>query len=192
MPDITLRLATPDDAAQLLAIYAPYIDQPVTFEETVPTLAAFTQRVEQISAMYPYIVAEQAGRIIGYGYISRYRERAGYRWCGEGSLYLHKDATGHGLGKRIYGKLIALGRAQGLRHLYASIVLPNPASVHLQTSYGFSLIGLFKGAGYKCGAWRDVAYYGLQLNDSTTPPAEPVPITALDAKMVADILAQRG
>ena len=127
----------------------------------------------------------EEGRI-AYGYISRYRERAGYRWCGEGSLYLHKDATGQGLGKRIYGKLIALGRAQGLRHLYASIVLPNPASVHLQTSYGFSLIGLFKGAGYKCGAWRDVAYYGLQLNDST-PAGRAMPMKASDSQDGGDL-----
>ena len=106
---------------------------------------------------------------------------------------MHKDATGHGLGKRIYGKLIALGRAQGLRHLYASIVLPNPASVRASNIvWVFIDRAVQRARATSAAPGRDVAYYGLQLNDSTTPPAEPVPITALDAKMVADILAQRG
>lgn len=191
MGDITLRLARPDDAAQLLHIYAPYIGLPVTFEETVPTLEEFSGRVSQITAMYPYIVAEMDSRIIGYGYIARYRERASYRWCGETSLYLHPDATGHGLGTLIYGKLIAIARMQGLRHLYAAIVRPNPASEHIQAAHGFSLIGVYKSAGYKCGAWRDVVYYGLDLGIGDDPPREPIPVTALSKADLNRILHHR-
>lgn len=185
---ITLRLARPEDAGQLLGIYAPYIGQYVTFEEAVPGLSEFTARVTGITAMYPYIVAERAGEIVGYGYITRYRERASYRWCGETSLYLRGDAAGHGLGTRIYGKLIDIARLQELRHLYAAIVLPNPASVHIQETHGFSLIGVFRDAGYKGGAWRDVAYYGIDLGSPNDPPHEPVPVTALPQERIHAIL----
>lgn len=188
MHDILLRLAEPGDAAALQAIYAPYTALPVTFEEAPPDVAEFERRILTISRMYPYVVAQRGDELIGYGYVHRYHERASYRWCGETSLYLRQDAVGQGLGSRIYGTVIGLARLQGLRSLYAAIVLPNPASQRMQLSHGFDLIGIFKGAGYKCGTWLDVAYYGLRLDAPPGPPEEPRPLPDVDPRQVEAVL----
>ena len=64
--DIILRLATADDAAACLALYAPYItDTAITYECSVPSLEEFRGRITSTLAHYPWIVAERDGRIVG-------------------------------------------------------------------------------------------------------------------------------
>ena len=106
MKTYLFRMATAQDAAAILSIYAPYIRQtPITFEYEVPTLEEFTERVRRILRNYPYIVCEQAGEIIGYGYASAYHERAAYQWDADLSIYFAPEATGHGLGRQMLCKL---------------------------------------------------------------------------------------
>ena len=65
--DIRIRVATEDDAAAILAIYAPYvIKTAITFEYEVPTLEEFRGRIRHTLQKYPYLVAEQDGTILGY------------------------------------------------------------------------------------------------------------------------------
>lgn len=54
----TFRVARPEDAAALLAIYAPYVEETaITFEYEVPSVEAFRARIAHTLATYPYIVA---------------------------------------------------------------------------------------------------------------------------------------
>ena len=65
--DCLIRLARPDDAAALLEIYAPYVrDTAITFEYTPPSEEEFQRRILSVEERYPYLVAEQHGRIAGY------------------------------------------------------------------------------------------------------------------------------
>ena len=94
---------TPLDAKEILDIYAPYILQTaITFEYEVPTLEAFTRRIEQTLVKYPYLVAEQDGRIVGYAYAGPLHERAAYDWAVETSIYVKMDAKGQGIGNTLY------------------------------------------------------------------------------------------
>lgn len=69
MNDYTLRVARPEDAAALLAIYTPYVEKTaITFEYTVPTAEDFCGRVRHTLEKYPYLVAEGEGAIVGYAY----------------------------------------------------------------------------------------------------------------------------
>ena len=62
-----------------------------------PTLGEMTNRFEAITSQgYPYIVAEEAGRILGYAYASAFRTRPAYRWLVEDSIYLPPEARGKG------------------------------------------------------------------------------------------------
>ena len=84
---ITIRTARPEDAAALLEIYAPYVtDTAITFEYTVPSEAEFRGRIEKTLKRYPYIVAEKAGRMIGYAYAGAFHPRAAYDWACELSI----------------------------------------------------------------------------------------------------------
>ena len=71
--NITLRIARPDDAEALLAIYAPYVEHTaITYEYTVPTVGEFSARIEHTLQKYPYIVAVRGGELIGYAYTGRF------------------------------------------------------------------------------------------------------------------------
>lgn len=95
MDTIKLRLANITDTESLLAIYAEYIDTSITFETLLPTVDEFKRRIAEISAVYPYLVAESKdGEILGYAYAHRFKERAAYAWGVETSIYLKKIVVG--------------------------------------------------------------------------------------------------
>lgn len=61
MGELTFRVARPEDAEALLAIYAPYVEETaITFEYEVPSVEAFRARIAHTLATYPYIVAVEA------------------------------------------------------------------------------------------------------------------------------------
>ncbi len=82
--NITLRIAHPDDAAALLAIYAPYVEHTaITYEYTVPTVEEFSARIEHTPAKIPLYCRERGGELIGYAYTGAFHPRAAYDWCTE-------------------------------------------------------------------------------------------------------------
>jgi len=99
--NMNIRLATPSDAATLLAIYAPYVENTaITFEYEVPTIEDFANMIEKTLEKYPYLVAEEDGLILGYAYASTYYARAAYDWAVELSVYVSQDARGKGVGSK--------------------------------------------------------------------------------------------
>lgn len=176
MPD-TIRLATPGDAAQIAAIYAPFVEKThVSFERTPPTAAEMGARIHDTTKRYPWLVCERDRQIRGYVYAHRYRERDAYQWTVEVSAYMHPDSRGQGLGKVLYGVLFELLRMQGFIKVIAGIALPNPASEGLHKSVGFSLVGVYHAVGYKAGVWRDVARWELSLREALQDPPAPLPL----------------
>ena len=171
-----LRIASEADAAALLSIYGRYIDTSVTFEYTLPATEAFRARIRDILAEYPYLVWEEGGRILGYAYAHRFRERAAYRWGAELSVYLDPDARGRGLGRTLYEALIRLLILQGVKTVYGCITLPNDASVGLHEAMGFTRAGVFRSAGWKGGRWHDIVWYERVLDPGdTAAPFLPFP-----------------
>lgn len=184
----TYRLATPDDAAALRAIYAPYIDTSITFECEIPSVEEFRRRIEKRISLYPYIVAESNGAAVGYAYASRLFERAAYDWAAELSVYLDCSCRGQGLGHALYSRLIALLELQGIRSVHGKVTTPNSPSDKLHRSMGFRLVGIMEKTGFKLGQWRDVAHYEKLLGDFSETPQPITPITKLDVKVVESIL----
>ncbi len=78
------------------------------------------------------------------------------------------------MGRRLYGGLFAILRAQGFHGVFAGIALPNDASVRLHEAVGFQPLGIYREVGFKFGAWRDVGWWRLGLAHGDTPPSEPV------------------
>jgi phosphinothricin acetyltransferase len=120
-------------------------------------------------------VHDEGGRILGYAYASRHRERAAYQWSADVSCYVRPEARGRGIGKALYTELLRRLEAQGFRNAYAGIALPNDASVRLHESVGFRPIGVYRGVGFKQGAWRDVGWWGVPLGAPESNPAPPRP-----------------
>jgi L-amino acid N-acyltransferase YncA len=165
------------DAAACAAIYAPSVEStPISFELVAPDAAEFTRRIERYAATHQFLVAEDAGEVVGYAYACRWAERAAYDWAVEVSVYVDGAHHGRGIGRALYEELFERLRAQGFRVAVAGVTLPNAASIGLHESMGFEPIGSLRDIGWKEGAWRDVGYWQLYLRPpGTEAPAPPLP-----------------
>ena len=174
--DIGLRVAERHDAEAIAAIYAPIVrETAISFETEPPSAEAMAERVETTLPSYPWLVAERAGAVVGYAYAGAHQQRAAYRWSVNVTVYIDAAARRAGVGRKLYGALAPILRAQGFRSAFAGITLPNDASVGLHEMVGFTALGIYRDVGFKLGAWRDVGWWRLPLSESTEPPAEPVP-----------------
>lgn len=166
MSDFVIRDARPADATALLAIYRPFVtDTTVSFEEEPPDVSEFERRIASAQSKWAWLVAERDGVILGYAYGSSYRPRAAYRFSVETSAYVSATHRGQGIGRALYDRLLGVLADKGYCTAYAGIALPNDASIALHTSVGFTAIGVFRRAGFKFGAWRDVSWWERVLRD---------------------------
>jgi L-amino acid N-acyltransferase YncA len=170
---MNIRLATIADAGQIRAIYAPYCSTPISFEATSPSSEEMEKRIAAILRTLPWLVHEQDGVIDGYAYASVHNERAAYAWSVNVSAYVDARQHRRGLGRTLYARLFQILIELGYRNAYAGVTLPNPASVGLHTSFGFTPVGVYEQVGFKYGKWHDVGWYQKLLQPRTDNP--PVP-----------------
>lgn len=180
MSTLTLRLATPDDAAAIRRIYAPYVTETaITFETDPPSVAVCRERVAETLPDYPWLVCERDGDVVGYASAGPIRAYDAFEWAVESSVYVAESARSSGIGSALYEALLALLERQGYVVVYAVVTLPNEASVALHESLGFEHEGTFSGMGYKHGAWHDVGWWSRTLGERPADPDPPRPLTAL-------------
>jgi phosphinothricin acetyltransferase len=159
-----IRPCQPADAAQICAIYNPYVRETVvTFEETPVAERDMAQRIEATLARLPWLVWEQDGAIAGYACATPWKSRSAYRFSVESTVYVTQALARRGIGSRLLEALIADLRARNVHCAVGGIALPNPASIALHEKLGFVKIGEFKEIGYKLGRWVDVGYWELLL-----------------------------
>ena len=159
-----IRLARPEDAQGMLDIYAPVVRGTfISFELEPPTLEEMRGRVEKTLETHPWLVYEHGGRLAGYAYASRHRERHAYQWSVDVSCYVHPQFRGQGIGARLYRALLGILKRQGFQCAYAGIALPNEASVRLHESFGFVHRGTIREVGWKFGRWIDTGFRQLEL-----------------------------
>ena len=173
-----IRLATAADAAPIQAIYAPYVrDTVISFELEPPSVDEMADRIRK---SLTWLVCEDTmGRLAGYAYASKHRERAAYQWSVDVTVYIDPAFHRQGIGRGLYTALFGLLRLQGYYNAYAGITQPNDGSVGLHTAMGFEPVGVYQGVGYKFGQWHDVAWLSLRLQPLSASPASPRPITAI-------------
>ena len=154
-----IRLATVEDSARILAIYAPYVENTaVSFETQVPSLSEFSARVESIGAQYPFLVYLVDDVIVAYAYASKQRTRAAYAFNVEVSVYALEQYHGAGIAQKLYICLFEILKEQGYVNAYAGYCAANEKSGRFHEKFGFSRIGVFTKTGYKFGKWHDTVW----------------------------------
>lgn len=182
LPDLgeNVRVASGADADGVLAIYAPNVrDTFVSFELAPPALEEMRSRILATLVSHPWLVYELEGSVAGYAYGSPHRERPAYQWCADVSCYVHPEARRRGIARALYEALLRVLRAQGYFNAYAGIALPNAASARLHEAVGFEPLGVYRGVGFKQGAWRDVGWWHCRLGELPANPAPPRPFSRL-------------
>ena len=184
-----IRLASVDDAEEILAIYAPYVqDTAVTFEYDVPEIGEFRSRIEATLKNYPYLVAVEEGRIVGYAYAGAFRKRAAYQHSAEMSIYIDPRYRQHGIGRSLYLELEKRLVRQNVFSLYAGVTAsdrPDDAyvtdgSICFHKRMGYTKIGEYRLCGYKFGQWYNVAWFEKHPGTIPENPDPFIPFSAAD------------
>jgi L-amino acid N-acyltransferase YncA len=169
-----VRTAAPQDLPAIHSIYAHHVLHGLaSFEEVPPPLEEIRRRFEDVTRQgLPYLVAEEAGEVLGYGYCSLYRTRSAYRHTLEDSIYVKQGKQGKGIGKAALGELIARCETLNYRQMIAVIGdSANAASIAVHASLGFVRAGNLRSTGYKFGRWVDSVLMQRPLGsgDGTKP-----------------------
>ncbi len=162
-----IRQATLGDAAAMAQIYNPYIlDTCITFEVDPVDAAEMARRMDAVAAaQLPWLAAEQDGRVAGFCYAHPWKERAAYQHTVESTVYVAPEFQRRGIGRQLYGELLAELKKRPVHAVIAVIALPNPASVGLHENLGFEQVAHFLEVGRKFERWLDVGSWELLLKE---------------------------
>ena len=111
---MNIRPASLEDASAILEIYndailhttAVYSYDPVTLENRIEWLEG------KARDGWPVLIAEDAGRVIGFSSYGLFRAWPAYLHTVENSVYVHPDHRGRGVGKLLISPLLEAARAQ--------------------------------------------------------------------------------
>jgi phosphinothricin acetyltransferase len=173
MTDLILRASTEADVVRCAEIYAHHVLRgTASFEVDPPDLAEMKRRRAGVLDLgLPHLVAERAGRVVGYAYAGNWRPRPAYKFSVEDSIYIDKDAVGQGIGKALLPALIEQCAALGKRQMVAVIGdSAQTPSIRLHASCGFERAGTLKNIGFKFGRWLDSVLMQRSLGTGGTLP----------------------
>jgi L-amino acid N-acyltransferase YncA len=156
---MSIRPARMEDAPALAAIYAPAVlNGTASFEIEPPTPAEMAQRLMKVKSRgWPWLVHVTMGKVDGYAYVTQFRDRPAYRYCGETSVYVAPDAQRTGIGQALLMAIGGAARQAGFRQLIAVIGdSGNASSIGLHAACGFEQVGLLKQIGEKFGKPLDI------------------------------------
>lgn len=155
-----IRRACLSDASALAKIYNPYVEKTaITFDETPLTVQEMEQRVAQ--ANYPFLVAEQEGKIVGFASCHQLYPRSAYRYVVEWSIYLAEDSQKQGIGRQLFEQLCLALKPLKVGQVYACIAYtekPDNPSIRFHKGLGFKQVGQFENCGWKFNQWHSVLW----------------------------------
>lgn len=171
-PAMTLRPATSDDVAAITEIYAEHVLNGTASFDTVPRSHAATlaKLNECQSRHWPFIVAERAGEVLGYAYVTQFRDRPAYAHACENSIYVRASLRGEGIGAALLSNLVKQATQRGFRQMIAVIGGGEPASIAVHQRNGFTHAGRMTSVGWKFGRWLDTVYMQRALGDGDSVP----------------------
>lgn len=170
-----IRPSTEHDLPAITRIYAHHVLHGTgTFETTPPTLEEMTaRRADVLSKGLPWLVAEEAGEVLGYAYGNWFKPRPAYRFSVEDSIYLAPEAAGKGLGRALLAELLAALERGGIRKVMAVIGdSANAGSIGVHKALGFEQVGVVQACGWKFGRWLDIVMMQRAIGEGDRTPPE--------------------
>ena len=166
MADLLIRDAVEADLPVIMEIYNDAVANTTAIWNEV--LVDLDNRRAWLNARrergFPVIVATIDGAVAGYASYGDWRAFDGYRHTVEHSVYVHREARGGGIGKRLMQELIARAASNGVHVMIAAIESENTASIALHERLGFRVAGKFSEVGTKFGRWLDLTCMELKIS----------------------------
>lgn len=159
-----LRNISEQDVEACLAIYNYYIENSTyTFEEKRLSYDDFKNRVEFVTIKYPFLVAEENGKILGYAYLNDFNERSAYRYTADLSIYLDNNECHKGIGSILLSHVEEIAAQIGVKNIISIITVQNYGSKYFHEKNGFKQVGRLENVGFKFNSWLSVDYYQKNL-----------------------------
>lgn len=153
-----LRRLTPEDARPAAALYNHAVRHTdATLDEDERTLEEALSWVEEHSGdRYPAFGAIVGGELAGYGTLSPFARRGGYRASAEISVYVAPEHQGAGIGSALCAALTRHAERAGMATVLALITSTNTASQRLFRAAGYTYTGTMRHIGCKLGHLVDL------------------------------------
>ena len=166
---LTFRALKTSDIKTVLEIYNFHINTGfANFEEKPFLYKDFFNLCQNITnTKLPFIVCSFNKKIVGFAYLNNFRNKSGYRYSFENSIYLHSDYAGKGIGSKLLKELINISSKNSkIKNIIAVIGGKNPeSSIQIHKKNGFVIIGTLKKIGFKKKEWLDAIYMQKILNE---------------------------
>ena len=136
------------------------------FEEKTMTPYSFKKLYKKVRLnKLPFIIARDKNEVIGLAFVNKFREKSGYRYTYEHSIYVDPKYINKGYGSKILKKLIIMCKKnKNIKNLIAVIgSSDNISSIRVHKNNGFKLIGILKKVGFKKNQWIDSVYMQKKL-----------------------------
>jgi phosphinothricin acetyltransferase len=152
-----LRPARESDLPAVTDIYNQAVLRATgTFDTEPKTLDQQREWFSRHGDSHPVIVAEEAGKVVGWASLSPYSDRCAYARTAEVSVYIDEKSRGRGLGGILLDGILAAGKGAGILQVLARIAEGNAASLSLHARRGFFEAGRLRQVGEKFGKVLDV------------------------------------
>ena len=186
--NLLIRIAKEDDAEELLKIYSYYVkNTAITFEQKVPSLEEFSNRIKETLINYPYLVAVVDGKIIGYIYASRFRTRESYICSAATSIYIEKSYQRKGIGKKLYSELCNILLKQNITNVYAGAADPIEEDEYLthnseffHKSMGFEIVAKYNKCANKFAKWYNLIEMEKIIGEHSNQQKDFIPFKSLE------------
>jgi phosphinothricin acetyltransferase len=156
----SIRIARPDDRAAIDAIYAHYVrTSTCTYAEEPDSDEVRRAWFASHGPSHPVTVMAEDGAIHGWGALSPWKERSGYRHSVELSVYLRPESCGRGLGRELLADLVERAQSLGHHAILGGVSADQEASIRLHERMGFTRVAHLQQVGFKFGRWLDVIYF---------------------------------
>jgi L-amino acid N-acyltransferase YncA len=159
--DSHIRFVRKEDAREIIEIYNYYVlNTEISFEEEAVSLEEMSNRIEEKTKKYPWIIYEEDTKVLGYAYVGKWKERSAYRHTVEDTIYVKESERGKGIGQKLFeGLMEEIEKDKEVHVIMGVIALPNEKSVQIHEKNGFKKAAHFREVGYKNNKWIDVGYW---------------------------------
>ena len=142
-----------------LKIYNYYVVHSFSnFEEKKVSLNDFVHNYRNITnKKLPYLAAMIGKNLVGIAYLNKFRDKSGYRFAFENTIYVHNDYLKKGIGSKLLKQLITLSKKnKEIKKIVAVIgSIDSVGSIKVHNKLGFKYCGRLKKIGFKKGKWID-------------------------------------
>ena len=172
-PPVLVRSSRDEDVEAMFEIYRQHIlggvdSRTVLIDDTLEAADLKRRRKNMSGRKLPHLVAERAGKVVGYAYVVPFRKRPAYRHTLKHSIYVHRDHVGTGIGGALLPRLIDACAAAGYRQVVGYIDAANTTSLALHEKFGFERAGLLKAVAFRYGKWSDAVLLQRALGPGAT------------------------